>query len=99
MVVERIIYRLKPEADPGEAAVKKLNEFVERAMKLPIREAEELIAEDRFRKPIRILGSEWVLRPFWRDGRKAPPLFPKKTYKGAKAEELIMASDHHLGSH
>ena len=99
--MERIISRVKrqsPEDALRADPLREIDLFVSSIKDLPFREAEQAISEHNFRKPIVIFGL--AIRPFWRDGRKAPPLFPKKIYKGAKAEEqIIAASEHHPGSH
>ena len=70
--MEKIISRVRPK-EP-EAALRERGEFVQSIKGLPIAEALQKIAEDRFRKPIVIFGTSVAIRPFWRDGRKAPPV-------------------------
>lgn len=72
--------------NPG-AELGQFNQRIESLMNLPIAQAERQIAEDRFRKP-KVIFNRWAIRPFWRDRRKAPPLY-KKVYKGDEAAYLI----------
>ncbi|OGH20694.1 MAG: hypothetical protein A3D74_05325 [Candidatus Levybacteria bacterium RIFCSPHIGHO2_02_FULL_37_13] len=72
--MEKIISRWRPQSP--EASLRQLEEFVSSIKSLPIREAEQAIAEKRFRKPV-ILFDRWAIRPFWKDGRKAPLRFEK----------------------
>ena len=87
--MEKIISRVRPKQP--EEALREHNEFIESIKDLPIREAEQAIAEKRFRKPV-ILFDRWAIRPFWNDGRKAPPLFPR-IVKGDKALRLMGKGD------
>mgnify|MGYP001588343302 CR=1 FL=1 len=90
--MEKIIPRVRPK-EP-EAALRELEEFVQSIKGLPIAEAEQKIAEARFRKPI-VIFNAFAIRPFWRDGRKAPPLFPRKTIKITSDKAIsIMARGH-----
>jgi hypothetical protein len=72
--MEKIIFRVEPKTP--ENALKELYEFNNEIKALPVQEAEQQIAEKRFRRPINLFGG-WVARPFWRYGRKAPSLFSK----------------------
>jgi hypothetical protein len=79
--MEKIISRWRPQSP--EASLRQLEQFVGSIKDLPIREAEQIISERKFRKPI-VIFDAIAIRPFWRDGRKAPPLFPR-IVKGDKA--------------
>lgn len=69
--MESIISRWRPQSP--EAALRERNQFVESLKGLPIAEQHQGIVERNFRKPI-VIFNALAVRPFWRDGRKAPPL-------------------------
>ena len=81
--MEKIFLRVRRQS-PQEA-LRKHNEFINNLNGLPIGQAEQQIAEKRFREPI-IVFDLFVIRPFWRDGRKAPQLF--KSQKMTEGERL-----------
>jgi len=88
--MEKIISRVRPQ-DP-EAALRQFNEFTDTLKVLPFCEVEQAIADKRFRK--QILFNGWAIRPFWKDGREAPPLPWEdnngKIIKGHKASSRIV---------
>ena len=83
--MEKIVTRVRHKQP--EDVVKELDDFVRSIEHLPTDEAEQRIAEDKFRKPI-VIFNAIAIRPFWRDGREAPPLFPR-IVKGDKALQLM----------
>lgn len=89
--MEKIISRVRPK-EP-EVELRELKEFVERFKGKPFGEAEQEIAERRFRKPV-ILFRRLAIRPVWRNGREAPPFFPRKTIKIADPDYRFIAHGH-----
>lgn len=72
MKIENPIMRIPAKQQRFEV-VKFRNLIMIQARTQTIRELELRIAENEFRKPVRIIG-EWHIRPFWRDGKKVPSL-------------------------
>lgn len=50
-----------------------IEDLMARSSNMPLSDIEEEIAEIEFGKPVHLIGNIGI-RPFWRDGREAPPL-------------------------
>lgn len=83
--MERIYSRVI--SQEPEAKLEQLHEFTQSLKGLPVAEQERRSSEKQFREPIMFGG--WVVRPFWRDWRKAPSV-SGKTIKGEKAEQYMV---------